>query len=163
MGYIFPKELKIVTEQGENARFAADFLKDEIFFRSGAVIPVENAADADREAEAGEGEILLQTDSELEEETFTLTRKGDGIKIQAADKRGFLYGVSWVLRKMYLKDRKTGFSEELTDIKIQPSYRMRGHQLGYLPCLDRDRIRALYPGSSDLWFQLDRTSAAPDG
>ena len=90
MGYIFPKELKIVTEQGENARFAADFLKDEIFFRSGAVIPVENAADADREAEAGEGEILLQTDSELEEETFTLTRKGDGIKIQAADKRGFL-------------------------------------------------------------------------
>lgn len=44
MGYIFPKELKIVTEQGENARFAADFLKDEIFFRSGAVIPVENAA-----------------------------------------------------------------------------------------------------------------------
>ena len=56
MGYIFPKELKIVTEQGENARFAADFLKDEIFFRSGAVIPVENAADADREAEAGEGE-----------------------------------------------------------------------------------------------------------
>lgn len=110
MGYIFPKELKIVTEQGENARFAADFLKDEIFFRSGAVIPVENAADADREAEAGEGEILLQTDSELEEETFTLTRKGDGIKIQAADKRGFLYGVSWVLRKMYLKDRKTGFS-----------------------------------------------------
>lgn len=131
MGYIFPKELKIVTEQGENARFAADFLKDEIFFRSGAVIPVENAADADREAEAGEGEILLQTDSELEEETFTLTRKGDGIKIQAADKRGFLYGVSWVLRKMYLKDRKTGFSEELTDIKIQPSYRMRGHQLGY--------------------------------
>ena len=48
MGYIFPKELKIVTEQGENARFAADFLKDEIFFRSGAVIPVENAADADR-------------------------------------------------------------------------------------------------------------------
>lgn len=131
MGYIFPKELKIVTEQGENARFAADFLKDEIFFRSGAVIPVENAADADREAEAGEGEILLQTDSELEEETFTLTRKGDGIKIQAADKRGFLYGVSWVLRKMYLKDRKTGFSEELTDIKIRPSYRMRGHQLGY--------------------------------
>lgn len=92
---------------------------------------MENAADADREAEAGEGEILLQTDSELEEETFTLTRKGDGIKIQAADKRGFLYGVSWVLRKMYLKDRKTGFSEELTDIKIQPSYRMRGHQLGY--------------------------------
>lgn len=131
MGYTFPKGLKIVTEQGENARFAADFLKDEIFFRSGAVIPVENAAQADREAEAGEGEILLQTDSELEEETFTLTRKGDGIKIQAADKRGFLYGVSWVLRKMYLKDRKTGFSEELTDIKIQPSYRMRGHQLGY--------------------------------
>ena len=42
MGYIFPKELKIVTEQGENARFAADFLKDEIFFRSGAAIPVEN-------------------------------------------------------------------------------------------------------------------------
>ena len=110
MGYTFPKELKIVTEQGESARFAADFLKDEIFFRSGAVIPVENAAQADREAEAGEGEILLQTDSELEEETFTLTRKGDGIKIQAVDKRGFLYGVSWVLRKMYLKDRKTGFS-----------------------------------------------------
>lgn len=77
MGYTFPKGLKIVTEQGENARFAADFLKDEIFFRSGAVIPVENAAQADREAEAGEGEILLQTDSELEEETFTLTRKGD--------------------------------------------------------------------------------------
>lgn len=95
MGYTFPKGLKIVTEQGENARFAADFLKDEIFFRSGAVIPVENAAQADREAEAGEGEILLQTDSELEEETFTLTRKGDGIKIQAVDKRGFLYGVSW--------------------------------------------------------------------
>ena len=47
MGYIFPKELKIVTEQGENARFAADFLKDEIFFRSGAVIPVDNVADAD--------------------------------------------------------------------------------------------------------------------
>lgn len=168
MGYTFPKGLKIVTEQGENARFAADFLKDEIFFRSGAVIPVENAAQADREAEAGEGEILLQTDSELEEETFTLTRKGDGIKIQAADKRGFLYGVSWVLRKMYLKDRKTGFSEELTDIKIQPSYRMQWTSLGtgqteYLPCLDRDRIRALYPGSSDLWFQLDRTSAAPDG
>ena len=48
MGYTFPKGLKIVTEQGENARFAADFLKDEIFFRSGAVIPVENAAQADR-------------------------------------------------------------------------------------------------------------------
>ena len=31
MGYTFPKELKIVTEQGESARFAADFLKDEIF------------------------------------------------------------------------------------------------------------------------------------
>ena len=55
MGYTFPKELKIVTEQGENARFAADFLKDEIFFRSGATIPVENAADADREAEDEEG------------------------------------------------------------------------------------------------------------
>lgn len=39
MGYTFPKGLKIVTEQGENARFAADFLKDEIFFRSGQSFP----------------------------------------------------------------------------------------------------------------------------
>lgn len=70
---------------------------------------MENAADADREAEAGEGEILLQTDSELEEETFTLTRKGDGIKIQAADKRGFLYGVSWVLRKVLERQKNRFF------------------------------------------------------
>ena len=109
MGYTFPKELKIVTEQGESARFAADFLKDEIFFRSGAVIPVENAADADRRAEAGQGEILLQTDRELEEETFTLTRKGDGIKIQAADKRGFLYGVSWLPKKNVSERQKNRF------------------------------------------------------
>lgn len=128
MGYTFPKELKIVTEKSEEARFAADFLKDEIFFRCGAVVPVENAAE---ETVLETGEILLKTDESLEKETFVLTRKEDGIQIQAADKRGFLYGVSWILRKMYLKDQKVGFSEELTDIKIQPSYRMRGHQLGY--------------------------------
>lgn len=117
----FSKEYRIVAEKDENALFAANFLKNEIFSKSGIH---ENP-------ETEEKIIYLKTDASLQPEEFSLVREGDAVQIFASDKRGFLYGVSWILRKSCIKPGKLEFSEELKNIRIVPSYKMRGHQLGY--------------------------------
>lgn len=125
--YQFPEKIVIMTGKGKDSDIydAALFLKEEIAYRSGVDILM---------TECGAEEccaIVLKREDSLKKEEFSLIRSEKEITVSASEKRGFLYGTSWILRHMYLKDGKVGFSEGLKDVRILPSYVMRGHQLGY--------------------------------
>lgn len=59
-------------------------------------------------------------------------RESNTIWVIGADRRGCLYGVGMLLRKLELTRHSIAIDEQL-DVASSPRYAMRGHQLGYRP------------------------------
>ena len=76
-------------------------------------------------------EIALSADSVPGPEGFTLDARPEGrIQLTGADKRGALFGVGYLLRKMDWETGTVSLPRPLTATE-RPEYPIRGHQLGY--------------------------------
>lgn len=64
-------------------------------------------------------------------EGYRIVRKPNKVIIAGKDKRGCLYGMARVLRKMALKPGYAAITDELTSVSVSPSFPLRGHQLAY--------------------------------
>lgn len=127
--YLFYKSCAIYLEDVsyEECVFASEFLKEEIEKRDGHIIcnnfiVGENYQDTI---------IISLKRGQFPSETFKLNYVKNCIMIEAMDQRGFLYGGSYILRKLYLKNGIIGISSELKNCEIKPDFQLRGHQLGY--------------------------------
>ena len=126
-------------------RVAAEALREEVEIRAGVGWPIVDAWPDDRPAVAvslSRNKTLLgkpvprRTGSAPENvaEGFRVVvdRKAQIIWVIGADRRGCLYGVGLLLRKLQFTRDSVVLEEDL-DIASSPRYPIRGHQLGYRP------------------------------
>ncbi|RYG65621.1 beta-N-acetylhexosaminidase, partial [bacterium] len=77
-----------ISVQSALAQNAADWFKATIYTQSGVSLPLSTQS----------GEIALQETTGLAAEAYKLTITGEGIKVEAGDESGFLYGLVTVLQ-----------------------------------------------------------------
>ena len=58
---------------------------------------------------------------------------GRWIAVTGADERGLLFGVGQLLRLIEFERQKAWAEESRLEVRSEPQYRLRGHQLGYRP------------------------------
>lgn len=125
--YVYLEHLGIISGdiQDSDIRDALKFFQEEILLRSGRMVEILF------EEIQGGFNIILKRMQTIAFEEFELIEEKDKIIINANSKRGFLYGVSSLLKQMYLKKETIGILRTLRTGRTIPSYVMRGHQLGY--------------------------------
>jgi hypothetical protein len=94
----------------------------------------------------------------LEDEGFTLRsgRSSDGqwITVLGGGERGLLFGVGKLLRQIDFARQQAAVSERLINLASRPTYKLRGHQLGYRP-----KTNAYDAWSVEVWDQYIRELA----
>ena len=119
----------VVDGNDEGVKVPSSVLVEEVAKRTGITWAIGKQAGA-------HGSIVLRTamqDDAIGPEGFTIRTEAGPvprITIAAASRRGALFGVGYLLRKLEWSAGKVSLAEAI-DVRQDPQYAIRGHQLGY--------------------------------
>lgn len=158
---------------GAREQKAAQVLVEESEKRCGILWPIQKSTDgktpaapvkiylATRHSATAPGHDLplaASAGNGLEDEGFTLRsgRSSDGqwITVLGGGERGLLFGVGKLLRQIDFARQQAAVSERLINLASRPTYKLRGHQLGYRP-----KTNAYDAWSVEVWDQYIRELA----